>query len=111
MPKSPASPSSPTVKPLAASPVKAKSPTLKKPADAVQPPIPVASSAPLTEAVPAATLKNGKSEKKHAGKAAKEESKAGESKEKTKKAKLVRDSFTMPEAEYAVLGEVKKACL
>lgn len=32
-------------------------------------------------------------------------------KEKTKKVKLVRDSFTMPEAEYAVLGEVKKACL
>lgn len=32
-------------------------------------------------------------------------------KEKSKKAKLVRDSFTMPEAEYAVLGEVKKACL
>ncbi|MDP3785796.1 MAG: hypothetical protein Q8Q55_01765 [Undibacterium sp.] len=32
-------------------------------------------------------------------------------KEKVKKAKLVRDSFTMPEAEYAVLGEVKKTCL
>jgi hypothetical protein len=32
-------------------------------------------------------------------------------KEKVKKAKLVRDSFTMPEVEYAVLGEVKKACL
>lgn len=32
-------------------------------------------------------------------------------KEKAKKAKLVRDSFTMPEAEYAVLNHVKKACL
>lgn len=32
-------------------------------------------------------------------------------KEKTKKPKLVRDSFTMPETEYAVLGEVKKLCL
>ena len=32
-------------------------------------------------------------------------------KEKVKKAKLVRDSFTMPEAEYAVLSHVKKACL
>jgi len=32
-------------------------------------------------------------------------------KEKVKKPKLVRDSFTMPEAEYAVLGEVKKLCL
>ncbi len=36
---------------------------------------------------------------------------APEPKEKAKKAKLVRDSFTMPEAEYAALGEVKKACL
>lgn len=27
------------------------------------------------------------------------------------KAKLVRDSFTMPEQEYAVLGQVKKACI
>jgi hypothetical protein len=32
-------------------------------------------------------------------------------KEKLKKAKLVRDSFSMPEPEYAVLGAVKKACL
>lgn len=32
-------------------------------------------------------------------------------KEKAKKAKLVRDSFTMPEVEYAVLGKVKKASL
>lgn len=32
-------------------------------------------------------------------------------KEKVKKAKLVRDSFTMPEAEYEVLSQVKKACL
>lgn len=31
--------------------------------------------------------------------------------EKTKKPKLVRDSFTMPELEYATLGEVKKLCL
>jgi hypothetical protein len=36
---------------------------------------------------------------------------AAEVKEKPKKVKLVRDSFTMPETEYAVLGEVKKACL
>jgi len=34
-----------------------------------------------------------------------------DAKEKGKKVKLVRDSFTMPETEYAVLGEVKKACL
>ncbi|HTH44994.1 MAG TPA: hypothetical protein VL528_07925 [Oxalicibacterium sp.] len=32
-------------------------------------------------------------------------------KEKQKKPKLVRDSFTMPESEYQVLGDVKKAFL
>jgi hypothetical protein len=31
--------------------------------------------------------------------------------ERARKAKLVRDSFTMPEHEYEVLGQVKKACL
>jgi hypothetical protein len=31
--------------------------------------------------------------------------------EKVRKPKVVRDSFTMPEAEYAALGEIKKACL
>lgn len=31
-------------------------------------------------------------------------------KEKIKKAKLVRDSFTMPEVEYAIFGQIKKAC-
>jgi hypothetical protein len=31
--------------------------------------------------------------------------------DKLRKAKLVRDSFTMPEQEYAVLGQVKKACI
>lgn len=31
--------------------------------------------------------------------------------EKQKKAKLVRDSFTMPESEYALLAQLKKACL
>ena len=31
--------------------------------------------------------------------------------EKAHKPKLVRDSFTMPEGEYAVLNQVKKACL
>lgn len=31
--------------------------------------------------------------------------------EKARKPKLVRDSFTMPELEYAVLGQVKKACI
>lgn len=31
--------------------------------------------------------------------------------EKTAKIKLVRDSFTIPENEYAAIGEIKKACL
>lgn len=31
--------------------------------------------------------------------------------EKAKKPKLVRDSFTMPEAEYQVLVDLKKACI
>lgn len=34
-----------------------------------------------------------------------------EAKDKPHKAKLVRDSFTMPHAEYAVLGKTKKICL
>ena len=36
---------------------------------------------------------------------------AAQVEEKPRKEKLVRDSFTMPEQEYAVLGQVKKACL
>src|SRR5437762_794177 len=36
---------------------------------------------------------------------------AAEPKVKARKIKLVRDSFTMPEDEYQVLGDVKKACL
>jgi hypothetical protein len=32
-------------------------------------------------------------------------------KDKAKRPKMVRDSFTMPESEYKVLGEVKRACL
>jgi outer membrane biosynthesis protein TonB len=36
---------------------------------------------------------------------------APEVKAKLPKEKLVRDSFTMPEAEYAVLGQVKKTAL
>jgi hypothetical protein len=34
-----------------------------------------------------------------------------DARERARKPKLVRDSFTMPEQEYAVLGQVKKACL
>lgn len=74
--------------------------------------------APVKKPAPAA--KADKAVKSVAAKAPKEQVKAiekpvakpaVEQKEKPKKPKLVRDSFTMPEAEYAVLGEVKKACL
>lgn len=34
-----------------------------------------------------------------------------EAREKAKKTKLIRDSFTIPESEYAALGEVKRACI
>ncbi len=30
---------------------------------------------------------------------------------KTRKARLIRDSFTMPEAEYAAIGDIKDRCL
>lgn len=36
---------------------------------------------------------------------------AEKSKGKPKKPKMVRDSFTMPENEYKVLGDVKRVCL
>lgn len=36
---------------------------------------------------------------------------AEQPKEKLKKPKMVRDSFSMPENEYKVLGDVKRACL
>jgi hypothetical protein len=31
--------------------------------------------------------------------------------ESAKKSKLVRDSFTMPDGEYAAIGEIKQRCL
>lgn len=55
-------------------------------------------------ATKAAPVKEAKATPKQAGKAV-------EVKEKIKKPKLVRDSFTMPEAEYQVLADVKKAFL
>jgi hypothetical protein len=69
----------------------------------------------------AAVVKEEAKKLKVTAKAAKTDSKAKPAKvkteklkvdkEKPRKAKLVRDSFTMPADEYAVLGEMKKACL
>ena len=68
---------------------------------------PVAAKPAAAKKVPAKLVKTGKAKI-----AAKEIAKdAVLPKEKQKKHKLVRDSFSMPEAEYAVLGNVKKACL
>ncbi|HJV49940.1 MAG TPA: hypothetical protein VJ652_00660 [Noviherbaspirillum sp.] len=63
----------------------------------------------VPKAAPKAEKKPVKAATKAATKAAAKAEPAA--KEKAKKIKLVRDSFTMPESEYAVLGEVKKACL
>jgi hypothetical protein len=91
--KTPAKPAAKTA-PVKARAVAKKAPAAK--AAAVPKAVPVA--APVKAAAPAA-----KPQAK-----AKPES---DVKEKSKKEKLVRDSFTMPEAEYQVLGDVKKACL
>ncbi|NML61886.1 hypothetical protein HHL21_12520 [Massilia sp. RP-1-19] len=48
---------------------------------------------------------------KSSARAAPKPAEAAPEREKTRKPKLVRDSFTMPEEEYAVLARVKKACL
>lgn len=48
---------------------------------------------------------------KSSAKGAQKDAPAAAEREKTRKPKLVRDSFTMPEEEYAVLALVKKACL
>ncbi|HZW23780.1 hypothetical protein [Noviherbaspirillum sp.] len=88
----------------------AKSPAKTAPAPAAKPATKAAAgkTAPATKpdaAVKAIAAKAPKAAEKPVVKP------VAEPKEKPKKPKLVRDSFTMPEAEYAVLGEVKKACL
>ncbi len=49
--------------------------------------------------------------KKKAKPAAQAQAKSEPAKAKPKKAKLVRDSFTMPDNEYQVIGDIKKACI
>ncbi|MFZ6657606.1 hypothetical protein [Undibacterium sp. TJN19] len=112
------------VSPVVASTVK-KAVAVKKPVAAVKKAV-VAKVAPAAKAAPAIkTAVRAKAVAKPAGKAAaKPVTKPVDTKlaisttkiiiepvEKVKKAKLVRDSFTMPEIEYAALGAVKKACL
>jgi hypothetical protein len=74
---------------------------------------------PATAGTPAPVRKTTVAAPKPAGSAAPGRTKpvvagalpVAETRDKPKKAKLVRDSFTMPELEYAALGEVKKACI
>ncbi|KQN78826.1 hypothetical protein ASF04_21945 [Duganella sp. Leaf61] len=90
-----------TVKPAAAkvAPKAAAKPATKAAAKAA----PKAAAKPAVKASKPAT----KQATKPAAKTAAVEAGA----DKARKDKLVRDSFTMPEQEYAVLGQVKKTCL
>ncbi|CAN7402549.1 hypothetical protein [Duganella sp. LjRoot269] len=73
---------------------------------------PKAVAKPAPKAAPKAASKAAaKSAPKAAAKPSAAKPAAPEAKVKVQKEKLVRDSFTMPEQEYAVLGQVKKACL
>lgn len=72
---------------------------------------PAAAAAPAVSAAPAAPAAPAKPAAKKADPAKAKPETRSEPEAKARKPKLVRDSFTMPEAEYAVLGEIKKTCL
>ncbi|WP_229505685.1 hypothetical protein [Massilia genomosp. 1] len=97
------------VKPAAAKPVAAKAAAAKavaaKPVAAKPAP---AKPASAKAAPKRSTATPAKAAPKQAAPTAEVDAGA---REKARKPKLVRDSFTMPEQEYAVLGQVKKACL
>jgi hypothetical protein len=109
------------VKQPASKPAVARKPGAAKPAIAAKAPIePVAAAADsakgmksLAHNVAPRIVVKSKSKPKagHGKKAAPNPVTKAKDKVKTKKSKLVRDSFSMPEVEYAALGEVKKACL
>jgi hypothetical protein len=97
-------PAAPTAAPESSATPKKK--IAKLPAAQVKKPVPVKKPAKTLDAAAAV-----KAEPKKAKAKAAASDKPAEPKEKVRKPKLVRDSFTMPEDEYAGLGEVKKACL
>jgi hypothetical protein len=110
MKKNAATPSAPTVKPLAG--------RAQKNTATANPPLAASlAAAPLEmKPIPAAAVAVVKTRKAPSKPRTKppevqETPKSKESKDKAKKPKLVRDSFTMPEAEYAILGQVKKDCI
>lgn len=93
----PTAPEKPAAKPraprtaAAAKPASRRAPAVAKPAAAPTRKPAAAKSAPAVKSAP----KAGKAEKPA----------------KAKKVKLVRDSFTMPDTEYAVIALLKKRCL
>lgn len=72
---------------------------------------PSASKAAVKPASTSSAKAEAKATPKASPKAAPKAAQAVVEREKIRKPKLVRDSFTMPEEEYAVLALVKKACL
>lgn len=89
----------PAAKKPAAKKAAAKRPAAKKPA-----------SKPAAK--PASTSASKSASKSATKPAATRQPKAAPAKaEKPKKPKLVRDSFTMPEGEYALLAKIKKNCV
>ena len=104
MPTSPA-----TAKPAAGAAPK-KTAAVKRPAAARKPAAAKAPAAPKRPAVKAVKSVKAKAAKPAAKTSRAAKADAAEA-PKLKKSKLVRDSFSMPEPEYAVLGSVKKACL
>jgi nucleoid-associated protein YgaU len=106
----------PATKPVVKAAVKpaAKTPALKKAAVAKPAPAAARAKPAVKAAAPAKAVKKAAPAPKAARKAAtaKPPQAAAEAvREKSHKARLVRDSFTMPEHEYELLGQVKKACL
>ena len=102
----------PAVKP-AAKPA-AKPAVKSAAAKPVATPVPKSAAKPAVKAAPKAAVKPAakatpKPDVKDDAKPQAAETDAA--RDKVRKAKLVRDSFTMPEQEYAVLGQVKKACI
>jgi hypothetical protein len=93
-------------KPVAKKPV-AKKPVAKKPVAKT----PVAKKPVAKKPVAKKPVAKQPVAKKPVAKAAVEVKAPAAPKVKVHKPKLVRDSFTMPDDEYAVLGMVKKACL
>ncbi|MDD5329352.1 MAG: hypothetical protein PHX38_05055 [Sulfuricella sp.] len=92
-----ARPSPKSASTVAAAAKKAR-PTVAKVPAAPKPPVEAANEAPAAAAAKPKVVRAAKADKP-----AKED--------KPKKIKMVRDSFTMPENDYAQLAELKKKCL